>query len=463
VLLAESIDDRGDMSELRRHAPELAARLLEIRDRLDRLDDPLALLALPAGPQAGPAAQPARQHVSEQREMLQEQWDELLTRIRAVPRFRDFLKPLSMARLSQQACAGPVVMVYATEWRSGALALTGDRDDPVVLVEMPDLSEHAVYALVNEFLNTLAQAKSGGYAQRRGARSAMHEHLEALWLSITQPVLEALRLTEPPPDAGQAPRIWWCPVGVLAYLPLHAAGEHRSGGGQTVLDLAVSSYTATVRLLEHSRQREAAGRQGSAHSQPLIVAMPETPGAAPLDGVPAETIGVRAIMGEITILEDETATGPAVCAALAQHQVAHFACHGVSDWSNPSGSRLLLHDHQDRPFTVTTVSGLQLRHAELAYLSACSTSVVAPRLSDEAVHLVSAFQVAGFRRVIGTLWAVDMRGSTQVALDVYRGLAQAGALRPEQAAHALHAAVRRARDRYLADPVMWAGYVHAGV
>lgn len=459
VLLAESIDNRGDIAELRQHAPELAARLLEIRDRLDRLDDPLALLALPAGP----AAQPARRHVSEQLEMLQEQWDELLTRIRAVPRFRDFLKPLSMARLSQQACAGPVVMVYATEWRSGALVLTGDHDDPVVLVEMPDLSEHAVYALVNEFLSTLTQAKAGGYAQRRGARSAMHEHLEALWRSIAQPVLEALGLTEPPPDASQAPRIWWCPVGVLAYLPLHAAGDHRAGGGQTVLDLAVSSYTATVRLLEHSRQREAAGRQDSAHTQPLIVAMPETPGAAPLDGVPAETIGVRAIMGEATVLEGRTATGPAVCAALAEHRVAHFACHGVSDWPNPSDSRLLLHDHQDRPFTVTTVSGLQLRHAELAYLSACSTSVVTPRLTDEAVHLVSAFQVAGFRQVIGTLWAVDMSGSTQVALDVYRGLAQAGALRPEQAARALHAAVRRARDRYLADPVMWAGYVHAGV
>jgi tetratricopeptide (TPR) repeat protein len=463
VLLAESIDNRGDMSDLRRHEPELAAQLLEVRDLLDRLDDPLALLAPPAGPQAVAAALSARQHLSEQREMLQEQWDELLTRIRAVPRFRDFLKPLSMTRLSQQACAGPVVMVYTTEWRSGALVLTGDRDDPMVLVEMPDLSEHAVYALVNEFLSTLAQAKSGGYAQRRGARSAMHEHLEALWRSIAQPVLEALRLTEPPPDADQAPRIWWCPVGVLAYLPLHAAGEHRAGGGQTVLDLAVSSYTATVRLLEHSRQRETAGRQGSAHAQPLIVAMPETPGAAPLDGVPAETIGIRAIMGETTILEDKTATSPAVCAALAQHRVAHFACHGVSDWSNPSDSRLLLHDHQDRPFTVTTVSDLQLRHAELAYLSACSTSVVAPRLTDEAVHLVSAFQVAGFRQVIGTLWGVDMSGSTQVALDVYRGLAQAGTLRPEQAARALHAAVRRVRDRHLADPAVWAGYVHAGV
>jgi CHAT domain-containing protein len=191
--------------------------------------------------------------------------------------------------------------------------------------------------------------------------------------------------------------------------------------------------------------------------------MPETPEAPPLDGVPAETAGVHAIAGRTIVLEGERATNPAVCAALGRHQVAHFACHGISDWPNPSDSRLLLHDHRDHPFTVTTVSGLQLQHAELAYLSACSTNTVAPHLTDEAVHLVSAFQIAGFRQVIGTLWAVDMSGSTQVALDVYRRLAQSGALRPEQAARALHAATRQARDRHRADPVMWAGYVHAGV
>ncbi|MFC8248097.1 CHAT domain-containing protein [Streptomyces chartreusis] len=42
--------------------------------------------------------------------------------------------------------------------------------------------------------------------------------------------------------------------------------------------------------------------------------------------------------------------------------------------------------------------------AEVAYLSACSTSEPALDVADEALHITAAFQRADYQHVIGTLW-----------------------------------------------------------
>jgi len=49
------------------------------------------------------------------------------------------------------------------------------------------------------------------------------------------------------------PRIWWCPTGPLAFLPLHAAGiysqNETSSPTSCISDYAGSSYTPTVSAL----------------------------------------------------------------------------------------------------------------------------------------------------------------------------------------------------------------------
>jgi len=57
---------------------------------------------------------------------------------------------------------------------------------------------------------------------------------------------------------------------------------------------------------------------------------------------------------------------------------------------------------------VAAISRLRLPGV-LAYLSACSTAVTGPELADESVHIVSAFQLAGYQHVIGTLWPAGSR------------------------------------------------------
>ncbi|WP_206306823.1 CHAT domain-containing protein [Streptomyces sp. F001] len=67
---------------------------------------------------------------------------------------------------------------------------------------------------------------------------------------------------------------------------------------------------------------------------------------------------------------------------------------------NSSGC-LVLHDGTE--LRVTEVSRLDL-NADLAFLSACSTARGGYVVPDEAITVASAFLLAGYRNVVGTLW-----------------------------------------------------------
>jgi CHAT domain-containing protein len=136
---------------------------------------------------------------------------------------------------------------------------------------------------------------------------------------------------------------------------------------------------------------------------------------------------------------------------------AHFACHGFSDQVNPSASRLLLADHQQRSLTVVDVARLHL-DAELAFLSACSTASPAVRLTDEAIHLASAFQLVGYRQVIATLWPIGDHDAVDIADDIFTTLTGATV----DAAAATHTATRRLRRRWPHAPSVWASHIHVG-
>jgi CHAT domain-containing protein len=191
--------------------------------------------------------------------------------------------------------------------------------------------------------------------------------------------------------------------------------------------------------------------------------MPETPDAAPL---PATVRERQMLVGRFPyplVLTGAQATAARVLAELPHHPVAHFACHAAHDPSDPSAGRLLLHDHREHPLTVRDIARLHL-DAELAFLSACDTSRAGPRLPDEAIHLTSSFQIAGFAQVIGTLWPVDDEAAADIAADVYAHLTPGPGSEPDTArtALALHAAVRRVRQRHPRTPTRWAAHLHPG-
>ena len=106
------------------------------------------------------------------------------------------------------------------------------------------------------------------------------------------------------------------------------------------------------------------------------------------------------------------------------------------------------------------VARLRLDGAGLAFLSACSTARPGGRLADEAIHLASAFQLAGYRSVVATLWPVGDQHAVDLAADIYTTLTATG---EGDVAGAVHAAARRMRRRWGPEmPSVWASHIHAG-
>ncbi|MFI4990168.1 MAG: CHAT domain-containing protein [Solirubrobacterales bacterium] len=267
---------------------------------------------------------------------------------------------------------------------------------------------------------------------------------------------------------SQSPRVWWCLSGLLAFLPLHAAGRTGRGGaaaGTSVMDRVVSSYTPTLRALLHVRRSTRAPDRAA--GRVLVVAMPKTPGANDLPAAVGEAaLLARLFQGQVRILTEQEATVAAVLAKLPLYPWTHFACHASSDVANPSTSHLLIHGEQggsreQHSYALTVLEIAKLRQdADLAFLSACATAVPGLALPDEVIHLASAFQLAGYRHVIATLWPVYDVAAAQIAEGVYNTLAPTETA--EGSARALHAASTSLRARYPSRPSVWAAHVHHG-
>ncbi|WP_280315796.1 CHAT domain-containing protein [Nocardia abscessus] len=374
------------------------------------------------------------------------EWMVLLDTIRAVPGMSDFLRPPSARRLLDQL-AETVVIPIPSEVRCDALIL---RDHRAEVLPLPDLSLTDAIANLRLLQDaaTTAHDPSVGARVRMRAQSVLTEVLDWLWRSVVGPVLDRLCAYG---GADQLPRVWWCPVGPLGFFPLHAA---QSSTGESALDRVVSSYTPTVTALARLRNRPRVARPGA---RSCIVAMRHTPGGpGALPAAEREAALAGEALPDAWTGMDETASRHQVLKRLAGSVYAHFACHAVADLQDPAQGRLLIHDHQDNPLTVADVSELDL-DAELGFLSACATSQAPLNLIDESLHITGAFQLAGFRHVIGTLWEIDDAISLELATAFYRAGNPGDA-----AAYALHSAVRELRDRYPRTPTLWAAHIHSG-
>jgi CHAT domain len=457
VLLGYSLDSRTDLTDLTDLTaahPALAERFIALRDALDRHPEP--------GQDSARAWRKDRRHRIDKTA----EFDELVRKIQALPGFAGFLAPPSIDELRMAASDGPIVVVNVADERSDALIVTADGiQEPLPL---PGLSPKSV---ADQALAFFAAVSEWSGSPSETNLSAV---LGWLWDTVTKPVLDRLGITGPPPAGPDGtpdwPRIWWCPSGLLSFLPLHASGHHdrldASGNAEAVLDRVVSSYTPTLRALTYARRRFASETiDPDGTGEIVAVAMEHTPGLNPMHDLPAAGKAVAMLSdlfpGRVRSLANDAATRRDVLRALQGARWAHFACHARADLREPSQGQLLLSDWARKPLTVVDVARLRLNNAELAFLSACSMAQGGVPLADEMIHLGSAFQLAGFRHVIATLWPVEDDSATMVASDTYRMLQADG--NTHRAAFALHTATRALRERARTKPSTWATHIHAGI
>lgn len=420
VLLGQALDTRGQLTELTRAAPELAGRFDRARRALD---------APPGRYRAGVAAP---EPVEPRRRLIAE-FEEIVAVIRDVPGFAGFLRPPELPDLLRLARPGPIVIVNVSTLRSDALIL---RPDGVEAVPLPLVRPDAVR-------ERFAALPGDGDGRLTGL-------LDWLWRAIAEPVLGALEL----PASAEPARLWWVPTGLLSFLPLHAAQPADST--DCLLDRAVSSYAPTLRALAHARRPATPGLP-----RVLAVGAPSLPGESPLPATRRELALIEELLsGSVVALPTPTRT--AVLGALESASWAHFACHAESDPVFPARSALLVPDPDGTRLSVADIARLRPSGADLAYLSACATARTATTLPDEVLHITSAFQLAGYRHVIGTLWPIPDQLAHRTARGFYGSVVQGRDARSDRAPRALHAAVRRLRARFPDEPGVWAAHIHAG-
>nr|WP_052478663.1 CHAT domain-containing protein [Kibdelosporangium sp. MJ126-NF4]CEL19816.1 hypothetical protein [Kibdelosporangium sp. MJ126-NF4]CTQ97041.1 hypothetical protein [Kibdelosporangium sp. MJ126-NF4] len=406
VLLAAQLDSRTDLTELQRAHPGLAARFEEVRQGLAEGTD------------------------VDDRRALWERHDAVLAEIREVPGFEQFLLPPRLSDLQPAVSGGCVVLVNAGTWRGDAVIVTATSEP--VHVRLPDLSRSDVVAHARRLWNV---TNSTGIGAAVGRMRVLPEVLSWLWDTIVEPIVATVPV----------PRVWWMPTGLLGLFPLHAAGH---AGRPGALDSVVSSYVPTLRALAQTRSRPPTRSR-----RQLTVALHHTPGFAELPGTAAEAAHLRTD----ELLADSAATTDRTTAALPRATWAHFACHATADPTAPSASALHLHDGA---LALPAISRLNLEQAELAYLSACSTAQLGSQHADESLHLASAFQLAGFRHVIASLWPLADSTAADTARAFYDRLPDTPTA--DTAAQALHEVVKELRTRHPDRPDLWSPFIHSG-
>jgi CHAT domain-containing protein len=211
------------------------------------------------------------------------------------------------------------------------------------------------------------------------------------------------------PGTGRSrPRLHWCPTGVFAALPLHAAGiyggpEHRR---TCCSDYVVSSYTPTLSALLRAQTK--APQTAPAHLRVLTVAEDARtePGMSRLWNVEQElkhiedTAKASAWNCTVEVLPS-AATVERVTKRIQSAHFVHLACHGTQDATNALDSGFHLRDGK---LTVSKLMGLDLDQAWFAYLSACETAKGDAKQPDQVVHLAAAMLFSGFKSVVATMW-----------------------------------------------------------
>ncbi|KAF7506157.1 hypothetical protein GJ744_012221 [Endocarpon pusillum] len=404
---------RADTFELQEKHPRLAEEYISL---LDQLDIPNA----------------SSQRQVDQRIVAAQHLEITINTIRKLSGFDRFLLAPSEDELRTAAERGPIVVISVSVYRCDAL-----------IVEASGLRSLSLPHLDCRDLN---------YRARTMEDFGAPEVLEWLWESVAQPVLDALGFTQLPSD-NCWPRMWWIPTGPLSKFPLHAAGHHADNSVETVLDRVISSYSSSIRAIIHGRRQQSSSETTvSASAKALLIAIEHTPGSSRLPFAKREVEMLKDLCPSMALQPTECGRRKQdVMSHLAHCKVFHFAGHGYTDRDDPLKSHLLLENGKSDALTVADILRLNCgEHSPfLAYLSACETGRVKDEyFEDENIHLISAYQLAGYRHVIGTMWEVEDEMCVEIARITYESIRDLG-MTDESVCWGLHKAVRKLRDRWL--------------
>lgn len=282
-----------------------------------------------------------------------------------------------------------MIIVNISQFRSDAIIVLSS-GAPVV-VGLPEATPDGVQLLADRF---------GPRPATTNDQDAV-EILREIWRIIVEPVVRQLRSRPYPLPYGS--RIWWCPTGASSRLPLHAAGPYMANQ-RDLPHIFTSSYTPNLGTLIHACKARPESSSTKDRDTLLVIAQPHTPGEKPLPSVMEELGMVLQKVPGACALEGSAATRDVVLASIAENSWIHLACHGHHNSTQPFLSHFSMHD---KHVSVLDIIHRELPKAEVAVLSACHSARVSEQMPDEVLHPAAGMLFAGFRSVVGTMWALE--------------------------------------------------------
>ncbi|PPR00912.1 hypothetical protein CVT26_015522 [Gymnopilus dilepis] len=252
----------------------------------------------------------------------------------------------------------------------------------------------------------------------------------------------------------------WCPTGLFASLPIHAAGRYDTGKVDCVSDYIISSYIPNAgSLLTEGAEPP------SAPLKMMTVIQSES-----LPSTKKELEKVERHVGATSTsiikfgVPDAPASVEKVASKKSQASIVHFACHGKQNKRNPLKSGLEIEGER---LTISRIMEEKVPSGALAFLSACETAARDERMPDEDLSIGASLLFAGYRSVVATMWRMEDSDGPVIADAFYeelcRGPDGTSLSRPDtrRSAKALAIAVEKLRSKGVPFK-RWVPFIHMG-
>lgn len=261
--------------------------------------------------------------------------------------------------------------------RTTTVVLAGGPRGGVILVVTP--GDQIVSVPIDVSFNDVAELATMSMSSRPVGVLVSHERLRSLVLKRVLPALQSL--------ISKDEAVLVVPVGVMNWLPLQAVG--------TLAGLALGLSPTLASL---AREREWSGEPLIVHShgrgRKLEAGLDESKQVAAM-------IGVESLTDPVDVAE--------VRERLGLSPFVHFACHGVSDVTDPDASRLELGPSEGDWLTARLLAQCMIAQGAPSFvaLSACQTGRTELAVPEQASSIANVFIGHGARCVLSTLWNVN--------------------------------------------------------
>lgn len=437
---------------------EKARRLLD--RRYDQLQARLARLAPGRDDEEIDAALATLRELAARRE---EQARQLRGRSPRLASLR-YPEPLGVAEVQAALDPGTALVSWGFLPKGLAVFVVCGGTEPAFSWKVLPLDREAAAKKVRSFRNLLARPPAGRETLPPPLRKAAAE----LYRALLAPV-EA--------EISAAERVLVVPDGPLRLLPFVALAREEDGSGEARFLVSWKPFHKAVSATVYAELKRS--RPEGRLRNPRVVAFgdpwygTEEPGGGgetrrlvsgagappPLPASRDEAKTVTALFGaSARALLGKEATEEAVRDLPRRTDYVHFACHGVLDEARPLSSGLLLSTPEPGSAGERENGFLQAWEvfervrldADLVVLSACETGLGMEGGGEGLIGLTRAFQYAGARTVLASLWGVGDASTRELMEAFYRELRRG---RPKD--RALQAAQRALAGRH---PFYWAAF-----